>query len=277
MSNDTLMTIDDALVAREAQDRLVAALRAARFEVQPEDAMVLATAESLAIDGPTAYQQGYELLAELADLGDRVKKHHARFRVPLNTLLNVVRAMEAEAIPSVQPDGTVTGYVDVEAVRKALSGRLGRWKHAQDERDRQDALERQRAADLAAKASQQAKAETLERLADAEPDESMAAMLREQAEEIAAVPVRAAPVAVKPVVPKVDGHVRRTYSAQVEDVRALMQAWLAGTCHLPEIDIVKGLQTFLNGQARSMGHEVAKAYPGVVALEQTSAVSRRRP
>lgn len=263
-----VLDIEQKLIGQPALDALVAALRASAFELDPEDAIVVATAASLAIDGPEAYTQGFALLEGLSDLEDRIKKHHVRFKVPLAALTNVVRDMESTAS---SPDGA-----RIDDTKRALSKRLGTWKVEQDKRDREEAAARQAAADTAARIAQQAKADTLKRIADAEPDEKLKQAFTQESQAVAEVQVAAPPVEVKATAPKVSGGaVRTNWACEFVDIRELVKAWLDGRCHLPEQAIIDGLQSHMDRQAASLTDQMDKAYPGTRAVPTYAGIARR--
>lgn len=263
-----VLDIEQKLIGQPALDALVAALRASAFELDPEDAIVVATAASLSIDGPEAYTQGFALLEGLSDLEDRIKKHHVRFKVPLAALTNVVRDMESTAS---SPDGE-----RIDDTKRALSKRLGTWKAESDRRDREEAAARQAADDTAARVAQQAKADTLKRIADAEPDEKLKQAFTQESQAVAEVQVAAPPVEMKSTAPKVfGGSIRTNWACEFVDVRELLKAWLEGRCHLPEQCLIDGLQSHMDRQAAGLQDQLDKAYPGCRGIPTHAGIARR--
>ena len=252
------------LTGKPAVDTIAAALREAVFVFEPDDAMTLADAEGLQVVDGEEYARGYDLLAELSALDDRITAHYAIFAKPLKFLSKVVRDLKNPQLQQVQP------------IKAALAKRIGAWKMAQDARERAERERLQAEANRKAKEEQEAKAASLERVAQTESDPQLAQSFKHEAEMVRRVPVRAAPVAVQSAVPVSAGHTRRTWTCEVEDLRTLMQAWLDGKCHLDEAAIIKGLQASLNRQATVHCEHISKAFPGTVAVPSDVGVTPRR-
>jgi hypothetical protein len=135
----------------------------------------------------------------------------------------------------------------VTPVKKTLSTRLGTWKAEQDERDRQEARRQQEVADAAARAGQEAKAATLERVAQVEPDPKLAESFKKEAEMVRSVDVHAAPVEVQKTAPTiVGGYTRATWKCEFVNLKELLQAYVEGRCFLDEeaINLTKYERSF---------------------------------
>jgi hypothetical protein len=244
---------------------LSAALTAAAYVFEADDLVTLATAETLQVSDASDYTQGYALLAELADVEDRVATHYARFDKPLNALIAVVRGLKGPQVKAIAP------------VKTALAQRLGAWKTAEEQRARVEQARLQAEADRAAKAAQAQQAATLARVAETEADPALAESFRVAAAAVKAGDAHGAPVDAVTAVPKIPlGSSRTTWRAEVTDVKALLRAYLDGRCVLDEDALVAGLQASLDRQAGSLHERLGQAYPGVVAVPTTSAVVRRR-
>lgn len=255
--------LDERLTGKPAVEVIATALRNAAFELDPDDTMTITSAETLVIADADTYKRGYELLSELGALETRISTHYARFDKPLNYLISVVRKLKSPQVAQVTP------------IKQALSKRLGLWKFAQDEKDRQEREARQRAADLAAKAAQQAKADALARVAAAEPDPALAASFHAEAESVRAVEVHAPPVEQTSSVPTVGGYTRVPWKCEFVDLKELLKAYVEGRCYLDEAAIIKGLQSAMDKQAQSLGLNLSKAYPGTKAVPVPSGVARK--
>jgi hypothetical protein len=106
-------------------------------------------------------------------------------------------------------------------------------------------------------------------------EEALAAAIEEEqngnvteAEKIISEPVYVPPVKVASSIPtSKESHLRTTYSAEVTDLRALVEAIASGKAPLQS---VAPDMTFLNGQARS--YKDALKIPGVKAISKTTQV-----
>lgn len=257
--------LDIKLTSQAAVEVLAQALRGAAFEFDPDDLVTIATAEALKVVDADEYAQGYELLHELGALETRVTSHYGRFDKPLNFLISVVRKVKSPQVAQVTP------------VKKTLSTRLGTWKAEQDERDRQEARRQQEVADAAARAGQEAKAATLERVAQVEPDPKLAESFKKEAEMVRSVDVHAAPVEVQKTAPTiVGGYTRATWKCEFVNLKELLQAYVEGRCFLDEEAIKDGLQQSMDRQAVSLTTNLGKAFPGTQAVPSYGAVARKR-
>lgn len=257
--------LDQRLTSKAAVETIAEALRGAAFELDPDDHVTLATAEGLTVVDSDEYTRGYELLEELGALETRITTHYARFDKPLNYLIGIVRKLKGPQVASVTP------------VKQALSRRLGLWKFEQDRKDRERQEAEQRAADLAAKAAQAAKADALARIAAQEANPALAQSFLTEAESVRAVEVHAPPVETRSSVPKVaGGYTRMPWKCEFTDVKALLKAYVEGTCFLDEEAIKDGLQASMDKQAQSLGVNLSKAFPGTKAVQVPSGVARRK-
>lgn len=262
---DALTILNNKLTSQAALDGLVAALKANAFELSIDDEILIATATELLVVDEDANKRGFEVIQELGDLQLKIVEHYARFKGPLNTLVNTVRALEGEVAKPLEP------------VKQALSRRLGAFKVEQDRLAREKQRRDQEAADAAARAAQAAKAATYERIAEAEPNPALAEAFRQESAAVAAVQVKAAPVEIeRRPAPIAGASVRTTWSAEVFDFKLLMEAWLAGRCHLDIEPLMDALGPQLNKQATALKEQVEKAYPGVRAVPVHAGVRRRR-
>jgi hypothetical protein len=257
--------LDTRLTGQAAVEVLATALRDAAWEFDPDDLMTITAADTLAVVDADEYRRGYELLHELGELETRITSHYGRFDKPLNFLVGVVRKLKSPQVAQVTP------------IKQALSKRLGLWKYEQDRKDRIRRDAEQQAADLAAKAAQQARADALTRVAEIEPDPALQASFRAEAESVRAVEVHAPPVETTSTVPQVaGGYTRVPWKCEFTDVKELLRAYIDGKCFLDEDAIKKGLQTSLDKQAQSLGTNMTKAYPGTKAVPVPTGVARRK-
>jgi hypothetical protein len=263
-SREVDQQLDERLTGKPAVEVLATALRNAAFELDPDDALTITSAETLAITDQATYVRGYELLNELGLLETRITTWYARFDKPLNYLVGVVRSLKGPQVKQVAP------------VKQALAKRLGLWKFEQDRKDRERAEAEQRAADLAAKAAQQAKADALDRVASIEADPALAASFKAEAESVRAVDVHAPPVEKKSSVPTVaGGYTRVPYKCEFEDLKKLLTAFVEGKCFLDEEAIKKGLQSSMDKQAQALGNKLSVAFPGTKAVPVPTGVARK--
>ena len=256
--------LDERLTSQAAVERIELAIKDAAFAFDPDDVITITTADELVVGDADDYARGYELLHELAALETRVTTHYSRFDKPLNYLIGVVRKIKGPQVNSITP------------IKQALSKKLGTWKYEQDRRDQMEREAKQRAADLAAKAAQEAKAAVLERVAQAESDPAMAQSFRNEAEAVRSVETHAPPVETKSTVPTVSGHTRVPWQCEFVNLKELLQAYVDGKCFLDEAAIIKGLQSSMNKQAQSLGQNLSKAFPGCRAVPVPSAVARKK-
>jgi len=269
--SDRMLMVPDVdglqpLTQEEKVEAIAQALGKATFVFDDDDVMLLATASDFAVTDKDAYTRGFAMLGELGGLRKRIDAWYTRFKGPINRLAAVVDGVK-------RIDAT-----QVDPVKETLSKTLATWKIAQDERDRRVAAAEQRVRDAAAQAEQQAKAETLRRIAAAEEDAALRAAFEHEAESVAAVVVKAAPVEQVASAPKVfGGSIKTNWSCQFDDIRELMQAWLDGRCVLDEQAIIDGLQASMDVQAAALGHRIGQSYPGCSAVAESGAVARRKP
>jgi len=263
--SEELVVLDEHLIAKQRVDAIATALKHSAFVFDADDAVTLATAEDLKVVDADEYRRGYELLEELSVIEERITKWYARFDKPLNFLVAVVRGLKSPTVAQVSP------------LKKALSQSLGKWKADQERADRLRAEEQQRAADLAAKAAQDARAATLERVAEAEVDPKLAASFRAEAENVRNVEVHAAPVEAQSSVPVVAGGYTTTrWKCRFDNLTALMQAYVEGKVFFPdEVLIEKGLQGYMDKQAQNLAENLGRAFPGCSAIPDHGAVKRR--
>lgn len=258
--------LDAKLIGKPVVEDIANALRDAAFEFEPDDLMTIATADGFVVTDADEYQRGYELLEELATLDARIAKHYERFDKPLNFLVRVVRSLKGPQASQVLP------------VKQSLSRRLGAWKAAEDERARAEARRRQEVVDAAARVAQDAKAQSLERVAETEVNPKLAESFRQEAAAVRAADVHAAPVEVQNTVPPIAGGYTRTiWKAEFVDLKELMKAYVEGRCFFPDAALIEdGLQGFMDKQAANLQHNLGKAFPGTKAVSVPSAVTRRR-
>lgn len=257
--------LDAKITGQAAVDSIATALRNAAFEFDQDDLITIATAETLKVVDADEYVRGYELLHELGAIETRVTTHYNRFDKPLNFLVGVVRKLKKPQADQVTP------------VKQALSKRLGTWKADQTQRDSQERQRLQAIADAAAKEGQLAKAASLQRVAQTEPDPALAASFENEAAMVRAVDVHAAPVNVKPGVPLVPGgYTRAEWSCEFVDLKELLKAYVEGRCFLDEDAIKEGLQASMDQQASNLQQNLEKAFPGTKAVPSYGAVARKR-
>lgn len=257
--------LDAKLTGKAAVDVLATAIRNAAYVFTNEELSAIATAECLHIDDEDAYTRGYDLLREMSTIEDRVTGHYNRFDKPLNFLNGIVRGLKKPQITSVTP------------VKQGLSKRLGAWKAKRDELDRVERQRRQAIEDAAARQAQEAKADTLDRVAQMEPNPLMAESLQREAATVRSIHISAAPVSEESSVPVVqDGYTTTTWTCEFLDVKALLRAYVDGKCFLNEDAIMKGLQSSMNDQASALQGNLSKAFPGTRAVPSYGAVARRR-
>jgi hypothetical protein len=265
MMSEFLKALDtETLLGPKTLDLMVASIRTAAFALDQDDAATLVMAADFQVDDPADYARGFQLLEELKSLESRVKKHHDQFRGPLNTLIAVVREIEGEVAKP------------VAVTRTNLGNRLASWKIAADAKDAERRRQAQIQADAVVRTEQQAKAAALRLLADQQQDAQMRAVMAMEAAAVATTTVLAAPVKIESSVPVVSGHTRTFWKATFTDVKKLMAAWLAGTCHLPDDQIEAGLQSFMDRQATAHHDELGKVYPGTEGVSVTTPVVRAR-
>lgn len=256
--------LDERLTGKQTVEVIANALRNAAFELDPDDTITITSAETLVITDADEYARGYELLSELGALEARITSHYARFDKPLNYLISIVRKLKGPQVNQVTP------------IKQALSKRLGLWKFEQDRLAEQRREAEQRAADLAAKAAQQAKADALERVAQAELDPKLAASFKAEAESVRAVEVHGPPVETRSTVPSIIGGYSRTqWKCEFVDLKALLTAYIEGRCYLDEAALIKALQGPMDKQAQSLTVNLSKAYPGTKAVPVPSGVARK--
>jgi hypothetical protein len=256
--------LDTQLTSVQAVDRLATALREAAFDLEQDDLVTIATADTLVITDADAYARGYELLHELGEIEDRCTKHYNRFDKPLNFLIGVVRKLKGPQIAQVTP------------TKQALAKRLGAWKQNQERLDREQRERDQALADAQAKAAQAAKAAVLERVADGEPDPALAKAFQSEAAAVRSVDVHGAPVEARSSVPVIPGgYTRATWKCEFDDVKELLRAYIDGRCFLDEDAIKKGLQSSMDDNAANLTVNLGKAFPGTHAVKGTTAVRRR--
>lgn len=241
----------------------LATLAPPAFPMTQDDVLTVADGETFQVVDGHAYARGFDLLDGFSELEKAIVKYHSNIKGLANQLVNAVRQRESADLRPVQ------------FARKRLSMRLAEWKEQQDRQDREQQREAQRIADEAAQQEQQRKADIFLRLAEQEPEMREALII--EAETVASVPVTAPTVALTSSVPVVaGGFTRKTWRAEVFDLKALLRAWLDGKCVLnDELIIDGGLQGFLNTQARALRERVTEAYPGVRAVHDSTAVTRR--
>ena len=257
--------LDAKLTGQATVEALAAALRSAAYEFDPDDLITIATAEELKVTDADEYARGYELLHELGEIERRVTGHYGRFDKPLNFLVGVVRKLKGPQVQQVTP------------IKQSLSKRLGTWKVEADERDRLERQRQQAIQDAAARAAQEAKAQTLDRVAESEPDPKLAESFRSEAQTVRSVEVHAAPVDVQPTAPKVPlGSTRVNWKCEFVDVKELLKAYVEGRCFLDEQAICEGLQSSMDRQASNLQENLGKAFPGTKAIKVPGAVARRR-
>lgn len=269
-SRDDILT--QTLIGPEAVEILIARLRAARFEFAPEDAMVIASAEGFVkVETEDDYRRGYQLLEELADLDRRIEAHYNRFKDPLNKMRAVILEMAGEDQKPIA--GTAKGQLSLKA---NISQIVGKWKADKDRADRELAAAKQRVADEAARAAHEARVDTVKRLATTEPDPEVSDVLHREADHLASVHVKAAPVTVATSAPKVDGgHVVESWKAEILDLKTLLKAWLEGKCFLDEQPMIEALLPQLSAQAPNLRENIGRAYPGVRGVVTHNARTRR--
>lgn len=260
----TDVALDQALVSKSTVERIAEALRASAFEFDQSDHVTIVSAEELKVVDEDEYRRGYDLLAELGALEERITKHYVRFDKPLSYLTNVVRGLRNPQLKMVTP------------IKQALSKRLGTWRFEQEARAKAEARKRQEAADAAAKAAQLAKAAELERVAAQETNAKLAESFRREAEVVRAADVRAAPVEAAPI-PTVDGgYTRTTWKCEFLDINELLKAHVEGRCHLDTDAIAAGLQSSMDKHASDLTVNMGKAFPGTRAVPNPIGVARRR-
>ncbi len=284
MTTTDLVTTDDSspqptdilqrtLIGPEAVEVLCARLRAARFQFNPDDADLLAAAENfVTVETEEDYRQGYQLLDELSALDKRIEEHYDLFKGPLNKMRAVVLALVAEDQKPIS-GAPAKGQL---AMKARISQIVGKWKADQDRKARELAAAQQKARDAAAQAAHDTRVQTVERLANTEPDPTVADVLRREADHLASVHVKAAPVAVPALAPKVDGgHVVETWKAEIFDLKTLVRAWLDGKCFLDEQPMIEALLPQLNAQAPNLRENLTRAYPGTRGVVTHNARTRR--
>ena len=258
--------LDTKLTGKPVVEDLAKSIRGAAFEWDVDDIVTLATAEDFQITDSDSYARGFEILGELSLLDDRITAHYSRFDKPLNFLIGVVRKLKS---PQAK---------DVLTRKQALSKRLGLYKAQREEAERQRREQEQAQRDADARAEQEAKAAALTRVAEQEANPVVAQSIMSEAESIRlATPfVAAPPVEEKPAVPQIPGgYTTATWKCEYVDVRQLLRAYLDGQCVLDEEAIKKGLQSFMDTQAQSLGARLSQAYPGTRAVPSYGAVQRK--
>lgn len=259
--------LETRLTGDEALKEIAKALREAALVFEPEDLVTLTAAETLTITDDDDYTRGFDLLAELTAIEDRIAAHYARFDKPLNHLIGVVRSVKGPQVKQVTP------------LKQALSKRLGTWKAAADAAAALAAEKAQAVKDAEARAAQEARAAVLDRVAAAEPDPKLAQSFQAEADAVRATveTIKGAPVEVAPAVPKIQGgHTRTTWKCEFVDLKALLTAYVEGKVFLDEQAIMDGLQASMDRQAVSLQHNLAKAFPGTRAVPTHGAVMRRK-
>lgn len=235
-----------------------------RVQLDPEDAMMTANAAGMVIVTEDDYREGWEYEHGLAALEDRINAHYQKTREALNTLQASFRDM-------------VNGDLKpVQAARAKLRPLLGAWKDAKDREDRKRIADEQAAANERQREEQTARVAALERIAEAEPEPAMQQAFIKEAQAVAAAPVMHPPVTIEPSVPKLANSGFRTeWKCQFNDVRALLAAWLAGTCDLDDGPIIEALQSQMDGEADRLKLQMSKRYPGCEAVSKSVPITRK--
>jgi hypothetical protein len=249
-----------ALTDRQVIDRLVEGLKANTLVLDMDDAMTLAEAESLTITDAEDYRRGFELLAGLRDVDDKVEAHYGKFKDPLRELTNTIRDIKN---PQTQ---------QVASLKQALSDRLTTWKQAEDRRIAEVLAERQRVADKEAQDKREAAAKELEEAAATVPVE-LAEVMRIEAEMVRSTPTGAAPVTLDVESPK---GTRAVWKGKIDDVQALLKAHVDGKIHLPIDAIADALQSWVNTEAKSHKQHLSRVYPGVSSYKDETPITPRR-
>lgn len=260
------MDLEARLTGPAALEALGVALRDNLYVLTMDDAMVVASAKDLVISDAESYRQGWDLITGLDDIDKSIDAAHERFKKPLKTLTAIVQG------------GELPLKRETKTIRERLRTALGAWKMERDRLDLEETRRKQKAHDDSAKAAQQARSDTLLRVAKQESDPGLKQSFEREAAAVAAVQVSAAPVEPVSSVPAdVQGFVRYAWKAKVVDVKKLMTAWVEGRCFLDGDAIVEpGVQTQLDVQAEALMGKLSLAYPGVEAVQVPIPVKKPR-
>ena len=239
----------------------------ARFDQDVDDVLMLTAAEDFTIASAADYEQAWALEKGFADLETRITNHYAGTKRNLNALVESFRSMvNADLNP-------------VKEIRASLRRKIGAWKDAQDRAYRQRALDEQATANEAAAKRRRDEAAAMTRLAAAEPDPVVAASFAAAATAHEHTPDTSPPVDVAPSVPKIaNAGFRTEWTAHIDDLRALIAAWLDPVRRVPldEDDMIAGLQRYLDEQANALQDKIGQSFPGVSASSKSIPVSRGR-
>lgn len=241
------------------------------YDTDPDDAILEVTAVELQIHDAAAYARGWELLQGFTALQHKIQDHYQQIRGPIQAakkaqdaaLKNLNRMEEAD-------------LKEPLAIKEQLAARLVAWKQAQDERDAAEQRALQAAEDQRAADAQAARLAAIEQARSTATIPAVQQSFAAEAHAVATTPPVSRAVALPRSVPKIaGGHTRRTWRAEVVDLRQLLTAYLAGAVTLNEQAIIDALQSSLNTQATALQQNLGASFPGVVARFTDTAVVKR--
>lgn len=235
----------------------------------------LASASDFVIDSHTMFELASDDLKQVKTLQKEVEEKRTSITGPLNQAVKAVNDLfrspkeYLDRAEATLKRAMVTWTTEQE--RLAAIARAEAEAAARAERERLAALEREQA-EAARKAQEEAQAaaaagdqEAAQRaMAEAEAAQQQAAVAAMTAQVVTAAPAVEAPAKVTGI----SG--RMTYSAEVTDLLALVQAVAAGTAPLESI---QADTKFLGAQARAF-KKAGQLYPGVMAVAERSISAR---
>lgn len=235
----------------------------------------LASASDFVIDSHTMFELASDDLKQVKALQKEVEETRTSITGPLNQAVKAVNDLfrspkeYLDRAEATLKRAMVTWTTEQE--RLAAIARAEAEAAARAERERLAALEREQA-EAARKAQEEAQAaaaagdqEAAQRaMAEAEAAQQQAAVAAMTAQVVTAAPAVEAPAKVTGI----SG--RMTYSAEVTDLLALVQAVAAGTAPL---EAIQADTKFLGAQARAF-KKAGQLYPGVMAVAERSISAR---
>lgn len=222
----------------------------AALEASVNDA--LDTARSYKVDSPMMYEAARADLIDIKEIQRYVDETEKAAKAPYQKAINAIRANFEK------PKEFIALAV------KTLTHSISAWEREQERKRIAAAKEAADAAEAERKRLQ-AQAEAAERVGNAEAADAMRA---------ASTMVQVVPEPVAVAKRPSDGLQKRvTWSAEVFDLQALVKAVATGE---QPITLLEPNMTALNGMARSLREALARAVPGVRAVDKTGYAARRK-
>jgi hypothetical protein len=271
-SHTAALALPDSALATLTDDEYIARVgeslrQHARYPTSMNEALMLADVEAFdrraSCTSPEDFETGWALLTELDVYRKAVAAHYQVYKAPLNAIRKVVLELEDA------DEG------DTKQRRERINAIILKWKRDTEHAEALEKARLQREADLEAQRQRERQAEAHRQLAQTEEDPDVQEGLLAQADAIAAVNVKAETVQTRSKVPSVRGHARQLWRAEVTDLKAVLTAFLAGTVYLDERPLIDAIQSQLNDQAGRLREHMEKSYPGVIARDRNTAVTKR--